>query len=41
VAGGALAGWLYERSLTSLIVVVGVSQLGAAALLARALRLAA
>ncbi|HYN30658.1 MAG TPA: MFS transporter [Dermatophilaceae bacterium] len=39
VAGGALAGWLYERSLTSLVVVVAASQLLAAVLLARALRL--
>lgn len=39
VGGGLLAGWLYEQSLTSLVVVIAAVQLAAAALLARALRL--
>lgn len=36
--GGALTGWLYERSLTALSVVVAASQLLALLLLAKALR---
>ena len=38
VMGGFLAGWLYDRSLTSLVVVVAASQLIALVLLARTLR---
>jgi hypothetical protein len=38
VVGGVGAGWLYERSLISLVVVVAVTQLVALALLARTLR---
>ena len=38
VIGGVGAGWLYERSLTSLVVVVAATQLLALALLARTLR---
>ncbi len=37
--GGLLAGWLYERSLTALVVVIVVAQVAAAVLLAHALRL--
>jgi MFS family permease len=39
VGGGLLAGWLYERSLTALVVAIAAVQVAAAALLARALRL--
>lgn len=39
VGGGVLAGWLYERSLWSLVAVVAAVQLAALVLLARALRL--
>ena len=35
IVGGGSAGWLYERSLTALVVVVAVSQLVALALLVR------
>lgn len=38
VVGGAGAGWLYERSLTALVVAVAVSQLLALALLVRTFR---
>lgn len=39
LAGGVLAGWLYERSLWSLVIVVASAQLVAMVLLARAFRL--
>ena len=38
IVGGVGAGWLYERSLPALVVVVAVTQLVAMALLARTLR---
>ena len=38
IVGGVGAGWLYERSLPALVVVVAVTQLVALALLARTLR---
>jgi MFS family permease len=38
IVGGAGAGWLYDRSLTALVVVVAVSQVAALALLLRTFR---
>ena len=38
IVGGVSAGWLYERSLPALVVVVAITQLLALALLARTLR---
>jgi MFS-type transporter involved in bile tolerance (Atg22 family) len=38
IGGGVLAGWLYERSLTALVVVIGVTQAVALALLVLSLR---
>ncbi|MFM6850314.1 MAG: MFS transporter [Terrabacter sp.] len=38
IVGGLVAGWLYDRSLTALVVVVAVSQLVALALLVRTVR---
>jgi MFS family permease len=38
VVGGVVAGWLYERSLPALVVVIAVSQLVALALLVRTVR---
>ncbi len=38
IVGGAGAGWLYERSLTALVVVVAISQLLALALLVQTFR---
>ena len=35
IIGGVGAGWLYERSLTALVIVVAVTQLVALALLVR------
>jgi MFS family permease len=38
IVGGIVAGWLYDRSLTALVVVVAVSQLVALVLLVRTVR---
>ena len=38
IVGGLVAGWLYDRSLAALVVVVAVSQLVALVLLVRTVR---
>ncbi|HEU5000886.1 MAG TPA: MFS transporter, partial [Lapillicoccus sp.] len=38
IVGGLVAGWLYDRSLTALVVVVATSQLVALVLLVRTVR---